>query len=267
MRSPFPLRLQSFFSWLFYASAVALFVLTQIYFPPSDLHSTLIPATCFSLIAGAIVAAISEMLSFKTAILYVFYWLFIGFSIEYLYLSNHLLEHHGRTIFILQTVPLTLPFYWLILFFGIYSLSTFCIKKISKKHQLIFVLLLDAAFMMLYTLLFEPLGQQIGLWTWHRSATQPLLWSIPIIVYLEYFIGILFVMFPIRWVETYVTSPKMKIYQPFINFPIYFGWSLFFVTALGAFYFAIEGSNVLGGILMIGLTIFLISNKKKRRYS
>jgi hypothetical protein len=257
--------------WLIYLPTLAVFIsLLVVDYSRWNIPTWQVIFTYNLLLTGCIIAALSSTIPRVNAFIYTFYWLLLGIIFEYLYINNGLLIHYNRSTFILEIVPVMIVFQWLTLFFVIYSCSTFFsffIKAKSLKNTFLIRLGLDGVVMFALTFLFEPIGHKMGFWSWDRGD-YGLIFNIPIIVFIEYFIGIMVIMLPIRWIETYKNVPKKDIYGKWFNFSIFM---IFIFLLQGVLFANSTGLTTVRLIAIIYILLFsgtaILQMKKIRKSS
>lgn len=113
-------------------------------------------------------------------------------------------------------------------------------------------------------LLIDPIGNNSGYWTWNTEGSMLLVWGvIPFEIYVEYFLGMLFIMLPIRWRETFNATPNSIPFRLKYSYPLYFGWSLFAATTYWAFRKGIDNVGCWGVLFLFLLTVGLWKQRKK----
>ena len=223
---------------------------------------------CLIMASVSVYLTMIEILGIKRASAYALSWLFTGFLAEYLYLSTDRFTHNEETVRILNHVPYSIAFNWLLTFFAIYSISTFFQFKIksfnNKWKKLLLLLAMDSTFFTAYVILLDGIGNHAGYWTWNTEGASILVWGmVPLKVYFEYFIGIMLMMLPIRWFEVFKKAPSVVPFLVKISYPLYFGWSLYLVTTYWAFRKDIPMIGYTGMVIFIIITLLVIWQRKR----
>lgn len=257
--------------WILYCLATLSYIFFNLLeFPFFGLSNFQITSLAVLLIAVSIFVSLSTIVSPKAAFSYILYWLLIGISLEFFALSTGQFTHNEGRKTLIGAVPIMVTFNWLIIFFALYSLSTFFAFFIKKEENRLFFLikklLVDGLFLVLLMLLIEPIGSHSGYWTWQiKNPILLICGIIPVEIYLEYFVGMLFIMLPIRWWETFKSAPISMPYLKKVSYPLYFGWSLFAATTYWAFRKEIDEVGYLGILLLFSLTAGILRQRHRQK--
>lgn len=255
--------------WIIYISLVIFYTLFNVMeYPFFGVEKKAITNICLTLLSISIFWSLSNITNSKQSLAYIFYWIAFGIFVEYVAIATGRYAHDESLPTILGIVPATIFFNWLIIIFAVYSLSTFTafqLKKHSKKWlRLIQVAFLDGFFLLLYALMYEPIGNYLGYFSWDISSTQFVVWDmIPLRTFFEYLFGFPFFMLPIRWWEIYKSPTKTEAYTRKISYPLYFGWSLFAAFTYWAFLKGIANVGNFGLILLLLLSILIFIGRKR----
>jgi hypothetical protein len=239
---------------------------------PFFLHPKQVTVMALVLVSIAVFYALTKFVGWRKTTMYAIYWMSISFLLELLYLSLGRFTHNEETIRIFDKVPYHISLNWLITLFAIYSLGTLFQYKStttnSRLKRLLIYLLIDSFVFTAYTMLLDGIGHHSGYWTWHSSKHYLfLVWGlIPAHVFVEYLLGFMLIMLPVRWFEIYKKeSPSLIPYRLWGNFPIYIGWGLYAATSYWAFRKDIDIIGYTGIVFTIILTIIIFIKQKQIR--
>ncbi|MGB0982898.1 MAG: hypothetical protein ACPG19_02590 [Saprospiraceae bacterium] len=258
-------------SWLIYIVAIYCYISYNLMEKPFFLHPKQVTVMVLIMVSLAIYYALSKFVGWKKGTWYVIYWMSISFFLELLYLLLGRFTHNEATTRIFDNVPYHISLNWLIMLFAVYSLGTLIQYQSTKTTNLLkrlfIYLLIDSIIFTVYTTLLDGVGQHAGYWTWDSMDASILVWGlIPAYVFIEYFIGFMLIMLPVRWFEIYKKEPPSIVpYYLWGNFPVYIGWGLYVATSYWAFRKGIDIVGYAGIIFTTILTIIIIIKQRQIR--
>lgn len=259
--------------WLFYIIAVVIYVpfnLMEIPFLgiPKRVFTGI---TLFLIAITVFISLLNILRKYKQALSYILYWFIVGYFIELAMITNGILHYEEDYQVVMGVVPILVGFNWIIMFFGVYTLTTFLsffIKKTSSQHKLLFQkLLISGSVAVLLGSIMDPVGHNAGFASLETSSSGGWSWfGVSPEYTLYYFVSLPIFFFPIAWWEVFKNAPKPAAFVRVPSYPLYFWWSLIALYVFWAFQKNMEGIKTFGLILLIFNSILLFVGQRKLRH-